>query len=133
MDKKFKISETKVKEVVKRALPKGATLMGTYDGGFGRIGVVYTRHGGCDLCGASAKVMGLDSSEGKYSAGQVCLQCAAIALGGDASKVATLASKLEILDKPSPFLTLKGVEYTRLSDGEIVHSPASHRVQKDKA
>lgn len=132
MIKRDKAREAKLRELVGFALPKGATLVGSYDSGYGRIGLAYIRQGACDLCGASTKVLGLDSSEGKYSAGQVCLQCTAQALGGEAAKVAVLEPKLEVLDKPSPFLALKGVEYNVHSKSEIVRSPTSHRVRKDK-
>jgi len=52
-------------------------LVGTFDGGYGRLGQIWVDNNTCDLCDReNVRCINIDGSEGEYECGSVCEQCA---------------------------------------------------------
>ena len=51
-------------------------LVGTFDGGYGRVGHIWVEDMDCDLCGKNRRCINIDGSEGEYECGSVCEKCA---------------------------------------------------------
>jgi len=60
---------------------KSAKLVATFDGKYGRDGVIVVLEGECDVCGRTECVLVVDQSEGEYWPGSVCIICANKAFG----------------------------------------------------
>ena len=51
-------------------------LVGTFDGGYGRVGQIWMDFNTCDLCGHEDTLcINIDGSEGEYECGSVCELC----------------------------------------------------------
>ncbi len=47
----------------------------TFDGGYGRKGVIEIERGHCAACAGEVPVLMVDGSEGEYAPGRMCQEC----------------------------------------------------------
>lgn len=54
----------------------------SFDGKYGRRGLIWIEPTECNSCGYSRPCIGVDASEEEYNPGYICLVCAAIGVEG---------------------------------------------------